>query len=292
MPEPHRHKAIETYHRPGTLAEALELMAGEPGARFVAGRTDLMVRIRDGSLRPASLVSLRNIPELSGVTLGDDGARIGAATPIGDLATDAGLMSSYRVLVEAARALGSVQIRNAATIGGNLCNASPCADTAPPLLVTEATVRIVGPDGERELPIEEFFTGPGLTRLGRDEILAEIKIPPQAPGVRATFLKKGRVAMDLSQVSVAVLLDSDGGSCVRARVAAGSVAPRPIRLREVEAVLEGGALDDARIARAREVAQGEVQPITDVRATAEYRRHMSGVLVQRAVEALTREGTE
>lgn len=272
------------YHRPRTIEEAFRLKQAEPGARWIAGGTDVMVQARGGHAPPA-LISLTAIRELRGITVGE-GARIGALTPFADVAAHAGLRERYPVLVEAASAVGSVQIRNLATIGGNLANASPCADSAPALLVLDARLRIAGPGGAREVPVEQFFRGPGRTCLAPDELLTDVLLDPPGAG-RACFRKKGRVRMDLALASVAVLLELEGGGCRRARVAAGSVAPVPLRLHEVEDLLTSGPLGDGLVARAEEAARRGVAPITDVRGTAEYRRAIVGVFVRRAIQELS-----
>ncbi|MBI5527009.1 MAG: xanthine dehydrogenase family protein subunit M [Deltaproteobacteria bacterium] len=281
-------KSID-YHRPRSLDEAWRLADSVPGARFVAGGTDVMVGLKNKALRPGALISLRAIPGLARMENGTE-TRIGALATIGDIAADPVISERYPVLVQACRRLGSAQVRNVATVGGNLCNASPCADTAPPLLVLEARVRIEGPSGKREMALDEFFRAPGETRLSPGEVLTEVVLPPPAPAARGVFFKLGRVHMDLAKASVAALVEMDGKRCKRARFAAGSVAPVPLRLREVEKVVEGAVVDDKLIARAQEAAMKGVSPITDIRSTAEYRRQIVGVFVRRAIEALSKVG--
>ncbi len=276
------------YHRPATIEEALRLSA-TPNARLIAGGTDVMVRVREGSMRPAALVSLSRVFELQRVEPGPP-LVIGAGVKVADLEANQDVARSFPVLVQAARLLGSVQIRNAATIGGNRCNASPCADLAPPLLVNDARAQIQSGAGVREVPLEDFFVGPRRSVLEPGELLRAVVIDAPPSGSRAVFLKKGRVQMDIALGSVAVLLAVDGSRCARARVAAGSLGPRPMRLREVERVLEKSELDDGTIARAREAAEAEVRPISDVRASADYRRHLAGALLERAVRALVNGG--
>jgi CO/xanthine dehydrogenase FAD-binding subunit len=266
----------EVYHRPTRLEDAVRLVTTRENARYIAGGTDLLV---GGVTPPKRLVSLRSVPELRGVEPG----RIGAATTIGALTRNADLARDYPVLIQAARRLGSEQIRNQATVGGNLCRAAPCADTAPPLLVLEATLEIAGEEDTREVPIDEFFRGPGVTCLEKGEVLTSIHLPPPREGAVGVFLKKGRVRMDLSLASVAVLLEAEDGHCRRVRLAAGSVAPVPMRLREVEEVLEGEALTDELLEEAGDLAARVVMPITDVRSTEAYRRHVTGVYVKRAI---------
>ncbi|MCK9464223.1 MAG: xanthine dehydrogenase family protein subunit M [Proteobacteria bacterium] len=273
------------YVRPHSLAEAHAMRAEIGDARFIAGGTDLMIRIRGGEVRPTALVSLRNIEDLAGVEV-DGGARIGAATTIADVARHAGLLDRFPALVQAARRVGGPAIRNAGTVGGNLCNASPCADTALPLLVYGASLRIEGARGGREIPLEKLFKGPRATSLAPDEIVTHVILPAPSPKATAVFLKKGRVAMDLSVASVAVLLELDGETCRSARIAAGSVAPTPIRLPGAEACLAGKRLTDDVVAAACEAAMREVSPITDVRSTADYRRRIIGVYLKRAAYGL------
>jgi len=276
------------YLRPTTLDEAWRLAASKPGARFIAGGTDVMVRLREGKMRAPTLISLRAIHELGRVETGPP-LVIGAGVRVADLAANAEVARALPVLVDATRSLGSVQIRNVATLGGNLCNASPCADLAPPLLVHEARVRLSSAEGSRELSLEDFFVGPRTSVLLPGEVLRAIVVEPD-PNARAVFLKKGRVQMDIALGSVAVLLETKGLTCVRARVAVGSLGPKPMRLREVEKVLERATLEDRTIALAREAAAREVRPISDVRAGADYRRHLAGALLERGIRTLMNGG--
>jgi carbon-monoxide dehydrogenase medium subunit len=275
------------YLRPRNQAEAQECKARTEGARYLAGGTDLLVRMKEGKEHPAALVSLRGVAGLSGVRHGGV-VRIGAATPIADCLADPALGACFPVLTQAMALMGSVQIRNAATVGGNLCGASPCADTAPPLLVLGArlVVRSAQSGQEQEIPLEEFFLGPRQTRLGPHDLVTAIVLDPPSPEARAVFFKKTRVQMDLALASVAVLLELDGTTCRKARVAAGSLAPTPRRLEAVERVLTGQVLSREVVRRAAEVAQESVAPICDVRAGDDYRRHVTGVFVRRAIEAL------
>ena len=271
------------YHRPASLPDALALARSVPGAAFVAGGTDVIVKVRAGVLAPTALISLRNLAELRGVTLGADGARIGAATPLSELIAHPGLREGWPLLADALRTMGGAQIRNAATLGGNLCNGSSCADSPPALIALGARLRIAGPWGVREVPVEDFHTSPGATVCARDEVVTDVLLDPPTPGARGAFLRKQRVAMDLAQVSVAVWLALEGPRVLQARVVAGAVGPTPIRLAPVEALL----LDEPTrqsVAAAASLAAELVRPITDIRATASYRRHITGVLVRRAVE--------
>jgi len=275
------------YHRPRCLDEARSLKAEIPGSRFIAGGTDLLVQVRNGGQRPTALISLRSMPELVGVTA-DGATRIGAMTSLSELVEHPVIGRRHPLLASALATVGSVQIRNVATLGGNLCNAAPCADGGPPLLVLGARVGIDGPQARREVAVEELFVGPGETCLGADEILAEILVDPPPPGARGIFLKQRRVAMDLALASVAVWLDmaDDGEMCLAARVAVGSVAPTPLRLPRVEAALAGRVLTPELVSEAKALARQDIAPISDVRASADYRRHLTGVLFERAVSTL------
>ena len=274
------------YHRPRTVAEALEVHGSTEGARFIAGGTDLLVRIKDGRARPSALVSLRGIDELGAITVDGGETTIGAQATLTGIATHPTVRERYPVLCEAISTMASVQIRNVATLGGNLCRASPCADGAPPLIVLGARARVTGGAGPREIPVEGLFTGPGQTRLEPGELLTSIVLAPVEQPQRGTSLKQGRVRVDLAFASLAVQLrlGADGETCEEVRIAAGAVAPTPVRLSKVEALLVGERITPGLLHRAYELARDEVRPITDLRATADHRRHISGVLCRRAVE--------
>ncbi len=273
------------YYKPKNLDEAWELHGKTSGARFVAGGTDLMVGIKNAIVKPQAVVSLRSIADLVGVETGDV-TRIGAMTTVTDTIGNQDLASRYPVLIQAARELGSVQVRNVATIGGNLCNASPCADTALPLLVLDASVRLQKPGASRDVPLDQFFTGPKTTCIESGEILTHILLPSPEPDARATFMKRGRVKMDIAVASVAMLLVMDGDKCLKARVAAGSVAPVPLRLGDVEKLLEGAVISGKTANQAQELAQKSISPITDIRSTAEYRTQLVGVYTRRCIEQI------
>jgi carbon-monoxide dehydrogenase medium subunit len=272
-----------SYHKPQTIKDALQLKKAKTGAIYVAGGTDVMVQIKNRELRPSNLISLRNIPDLSHIEV-NGGARIGALTTIADIIQHPTLAQTFPVLAETARRIGSVQIRNIATIGGNLCNCSPCADMALPLLIHEAKVRLQNSDAAREVPIEDFFKGPGESCLLTDEIMTDILLDPPDANAMAVFMKKGRVKMDLAVASVAVLIMMEGNVCLKARVAAGSVAPIPTRLRKVEELLKGSSVTEKTIREAQNIAEVSVAPITDIRSTGLYRREIVSVFVKRSLE--------
>lgn len=273
------------YYKPRSLDEVWELKRKIPNSRFIAGGTDLMVQIKNGELKPSALISLRSIPEFATIEV-NESTRIGALTTISNVITHPRLRHTYPLLVEAARKLGSVQIRNVATIGGNLCNCSPCADMALPLLVLDAKVRLKNPQKNRDIPLNEFFMGPGESCLASDEILADIFLEPPKEKTKGMFLKKGRLKMDLAIASVAILLEMEGDRCRKARIAAGSVAPVPLRLTKVETLLESEPLSQELVEEAQRLTVESVSPITDIRGTEEYRRQIIGVYVKRGLKKL------
>ncbi len=278
------------YHRPRSFDEALQLKSSIEGARYIAGGTDLMVLIKEGFERPAALISLRNIEELRRIEVSDGSVRIGALCTLSEVEQHPALRERFPMLVDAVGTMGSVQIRNCGTIGGNLCHASPCADSAPPLYVLEASAEVGGPEqASRKLNMSELITGPKQTSLGSDDVLRAITIVAQPAGARGVFMRKTRVAMDLTMVNLALWLHSDGDRCLETRMCAGAVGPTPLRLDKVEALLRGEQMSDAIIAQAAALAGESVSPISDIRASAEYRRHIVGVFVERALRSLRQE---
>ncbi len=273
---------------PSSLAEALGLLKQFGAeARVIAGGTDLVVQMKNKLVTPQRVINLLNVPELMGMNRNGRGLRVGALTKHAALENSPSLRDGWGILASAAHKVGSPQIRRLGTLGGNLCNASPAADTAPALLVLEAEASSARPEGERHIPLESFFTGPGLTVLKEDEILKEIFIPEIPANSSWAYLKLGRrKSLDLALVSAAVLLtmDSARGTCHRARVALGAVSPTPIRARKAEKFLEGKKLGEAIIQEAGKIAQQECCPISDIRASAEYRREMVMVIVERAIK--------
>lgn len=276
------------YLEPKRMDEAVAALA-EHGreAALLAGGTDLLVALKADVLRPRVVVNLKRIPGLAEMATENGGIRIGALTTVRAVETSAPINERFPALADAARCLGSVQIRHLATVGGNLCRAAPCSESAPPLMVLRAQVRLDGPRGERTLPLEDFFTGPGQTALAVGEILTEIRVPAPAPGSGAAYLRHSlRPLMDLALVNVAasVTLTRDGRSFADARIVLGSVAPTPIRAPQAEAALRGQAVDEATLERAASLAAEESRPITDVRGTDVYRRAMVRLFTRRALE--------
>jgi CO/xanthine dehydrogenase FAD-binding subunit len=276
------------YHRPTTVAEACQLLAREPEAAILAGGTDLMVHLRQPwrDRRPPAVVNLKRIPELAQVEASDRVIRLGALVSLSALETHPVVGREYPVLPFTARYMGSPAVRNLATLGGNLCNASPAADLSPVLLVLDAQVGIVGSAGERRLALTDFFRGPGLTVLGPGEILSWVKIPRRHAAWRVRYERLDvRRAMDIAIAGAALALRLDpAGLVAEARIALGAVAPTPLRVPAAEAIVVGSRLDGATIARAAATCQTAARPIADVRASTEYRREMVGALVGRGLE--------
>lgn len=282
---------------PKSLDEALDTFRREgEGGRPIAGGTDLVVQLKEGGHKfpyPRYLVSLRRLPELKVLEWREgEGLRLGAGLTMSEVVESALVRERYPALVDGAGIVGSLQTMNMATIGGNACNAAPSADTAPPLLALEARARIVGPEGERVLPVEQFWLGPGRTVLRPGELLVEFLLPPPAPRSAAVYRRHTpRKQMDIAVVGVAVAveLDGDGRALKRARIALGAVAPTPIRARRAEAALEGQAPTPEAIARAAALAREEATPISDVRGSAAFRRHLVEVVTERLLhEAIER----
>jgi carbon-monoxide dehydrogenase medium subunit len=280
-----------TYLAPTTLGEALSLLAKHgQEARVLAGGTDLLLRIKTGQWRPRCVVNIKRIPGLAAIDFDpDSGLRLGALVTAADLVRSEIVQAHYPALAQGAAMMASMQIRNLATVGGNLCNAAPSADLAPPLIALRGAAVIAGPEGQRRVPLDEFFLGPGQTVLARDELLVAITLPFPRPGSAAIYLKNSpRQAMDIAVVGVAVAITRFDGPasnsrCEDVRVVLGAVAPTPLRARRAEALLQGQALTKERVAEAAHTAAQVAQPIDDVRGSVWYRRRMVEVLTRRAL---------
>lgn len=278
------------YYEPETLKEAVTLLGRHNGqASILAGGTDLLIEIKEQIRFPEFVINIKKIPGLDHLTYEDGvGLRIGALVTARAVETSPVIIEKYAGLAQAVIELGSIQIRNRATVIGNLCRASPSADTPPPLIADGALVTIFGPAGERELPLEDFFTGPGQTVLATDEILKEVAVPSPPPRAGKVYIKHGRrKAMELATVGVAVAVNLKGEVCEHIQIVLGAVAPTPIRARTAEDTLRGTVIDEKAIEAAAHAAMEESRPISDVRSSAEYRREMVRVLTGRAIrEAL------
>jgi carbon-monoxide dehydrogenase medium subunit len=254
-------------------------------AKILAGGTDLLVRMKTGQMKPEYVIYIKKVAGLDYIQADEAGLRIGAATSLMDVEGHAAVKTGYSALYEAIRSMAATAIRNMGTIAGNLVNASPAADTAPPLLVYDAVLQLELQDGVRWVPVDEFFLGPGKTCLAPEELLTEISIPPQDPGNGSSFLKLGRVAIDIAKINVAVSLQRSGRDCTSCRIAFGSVAPRPIRIQEAEAVLTGKRMSNELVEAAAQAGAAAIKPISDNRSTREYRLKVSRVILGEALRA-------
>ncbi len=293
------------YIIPKDYAEASALLAtGNGVTRPLSGGTDLLIRARGGFVKPQRVVDLKSLPGMREISQSADGwLIIGAACTMNQVATDPLVAQHYDLLAQACNSVASYQLRNRATIGGNCCNASPAADTAPALYCLDAVAETFGPAGVRRIAIADFFAGPGRTALQPGEFLTTIHLPPAPAGARGAFNKLGRTKIgDISMVSVAVWIDfglpiADFGfeepQAIRnqkskiksVRIALGAVAPTPLRAPEAEAALAADA-SPAGVQRAAALAAAAARPITDIRASADYRRAMVAVLARRGIEAV------
>jgi len=271
-----------------TLRQAVRMLQQHgQQARIVAGSTDFLVRWRAGFWHPDYVVNIQHVPGLSRVAYSArSGLRLGALVTIQTLEQHPAIRRHYPALAAAAASFAGVQVRNLATVGGNICNASPSGDTLPALLVYGAECRLSGPDGNRQVPLDELFTGPGQTVLAQDEVLTEITLPPPSRNTGSLYIKhSARGAMDIATVGVASAVSVDGsGVCTDASIALGAVAPTPLRARGAEDMLRGRTLGPELLQAAAEQAMSQASPIDDVRGTASYRREMVGVLTRRTLE--------
>ena len=270
------------FFEPTTLAEASRLFAAEH-AQLLAGGTDLVIGMKALTETPQSVISLQKIAGLAGITRDRDGVSIGAMTKVRDIELSDEIQNGYTALAEGAAEIGSIQIRNLATIGGNIAHASPAADTVAALLALDARVDIARADGERSVAIDTFFTGPGQTVLRPGELITRFRLPSPASG--SHYIKhKIREVMDLAFIGVASAVEVANGTITGARIGLAAVAPTPIRAREAEALLAGKSLTDALLAEAGEAAAAACSPISDLRCSAEHRREMVDVLTRRTVQ--------
>jgi len=282
------------YEAPNTLEAAVALLAGaNDTARALAGGTDLLIQMRGGRVAPGLLVDIKGIPELRTIVAEDGGFRFGAAVTCMELIEHAAFSATWPGVTDAAKLIGSVQVKGRATVGGNLCNASPAADSVPALIAAGAVARIVGPGGRREARVEDVVTGPGKTTLAAGEIVASIFLPRRAPRSGDAYLRfTPRTEMDIAVVGAGVNLTLDAnGVCSRARLSLGAVAERALLVPEAAAALIGSKVDADALMRLAAAASAACRPIDDKRGTKEFRIKIAGVLARRAaVIALERAG--
>lgn len=272
---------------PQSLNEAIELISKfRSNGIVIAGGTDIHLKMKAGLVSPDVVINIKQIPEFRGLTYDKKkGARIGALSTLRELTRSPEISENYPALSHAASLMASEQIRSFATIGGNLCNAAPSADLAPPLIALNSQMIIIGKSGSRELYVEDFFSGPGSTTLAKGELLQEIIIPP--PIGKTIFIKHSpREFMDISVVCLALNIEMAAGTCRSAKIVLGAVAPTPLRIEKAEKILIGKKINIAAIAKAASITAKESSPIDDVRGSAAYRRRMVEVLTRRGLTSL------
>jgi carbon-monoxide dehydrogenase medium subunit len=271
---------------PGSVDECLQILAKRgPGTKVVAGGTDLLPQLKNGVLKPGWVVDLSAVAELRTISdAADGGLRIGASVTARELEQDARVRSRFPALAESAAMVGSIQVRNLATLGGNLCNAAPSADMAPPLLALDADAVIAGPSGQRRVSMASFFLGVRRTVLAPGELLLEIVVPAQGAQSGGNYLRHTpRRELDIAVVGVASQVTLTGGKCTTARIALAAVAPVPLRATDAEQALVGQPLTPQQIERAADLASGAARPIDDHRGSIEFRNHLVRVLTRRTL---------
>lgn len=277
------------YFAPATVSEAVDLLQQHQGqANILAGGTDLFLRMRHRATTPGVVIDIKRIPELTELSYSDsDGLHIGAAVSHADVVHHEAARQSYGALAEAASWVGSRQTRHRGTVVGNLCNASPAADTAPALLAYRAAVKIAGPNGERDVPIESFFQGPGQTVLAPAEMVTGLVLPPSGAHGWG-FLRRTRTAIDIALVSSCAVITASNGTCEEVRIGLGAVAPTPIRAQRAEDALRGQQPTEALTQTVGQTAASDCSPISDVRCSGDYRKSMVEVLTRRCVQSALR----
>jgi CO/xanthine dehydrogenase FAD-binding subunit len=276
-----------TYSAPTSVDDAVKLLAGSSGlAKVLSGGTDLLVQLRSGRLKPELIVDTKKIPGILGIREEGGGFVVGAATPGAVVEAHAGMNKAWPGVVEALDLIGSTQVQGRCSLAGNLCNASPAADSVPALYASGATAVVVGSKGRREIPVEQVPAGPGRTTLARDEFILEFKFPPRPAHSSDAYLRFiPRTEMDIAVVGcgISVTLD-DKGVCTAARCSLGAVAPTVLLVKEMADALIGHTLDDATLAAIDSAAQAACKPINDKRGTIEYRTKVAGVLARRVAK--------
>ncbi len=272
---------------PESLDDCLRLLAERgPETKLLAGGTDLLPQMKNGVLMPKRVIDLSGVARVKILESDAKGLRIGAAVPARQLEQDPRVRAGYVSVAESAALVGSLQVRNLATVGGNLCNAAPSADMAPPLVALEAQAVIAGPHGERRVALSDFFTGVCTTVLGPDELLVEIVAPAPGPHSGGSYIRHTpRRELDIAVVGVASQVTLANGVCAKARIALAAVAPTPVRATTAEAALEGRPLTPELIERAAELAAQGATPISDQRGSEDFRRHLVRILTRRTLTA-------
>jgi len=273
------------YFAPESLEEACRLLEEMEGACLMAGGTDLKIKLKNSTLKPKTIIGLKKIKGLDRIVFtGKKGLIIGATALLADVASSNVIKKRYPAIATAAGETANVQIRNMGTVAGNICNAAPSAENAPPLIAMNAEAKLFSLKGERQVPMDGFFNGPGLTDIRFGEILTSILVPPSPPRSGASYQHiSPRGKVDISAVGVGAMMTVKGQVCEEVRIALGAVAPIPMRAIQTEKLIKGKKITAAIIEKAGASASKESKPISDVRASAEYRREMVNVLTKRAV---------
>jgi CO/xanthine dehydrogenase FAD-binding subunit len=280
------------YEAPKTLRAALALLSGANG-RLMAGGTDLLIQMRSGRIEPELLVDIKGLPELRAIAVKRGGFQFGSAVTGMELIEHEAFARAWPGVIDGVKLIGSIQVKGRATVGGNVCNASPAADSIPALIAAGAVARIIGPEGKRDVPVEDIPTGPGRTSLARGEILVSFLLPKRLPRSGDAYLRfTPRTEMDIAVVGAGVNLTLDRkGICTHARVSLGAVAERALLVPEAAAALLGAKVDDAALGRLAAAASAACRPIDDKRGTKEFRIKVAGVMARRAAQiALQRAG--
>lgn len=275
------------YQAPTSLDDAIRILAEHNGqARPLAGGTDLIDHVRTGRLAPDVVLDVKKLPELNVLEVSDQGLRLGAAVPCYRIYGNEQIARDYAALCDATRIIGGIQIQSRASVGGNLCNSGPAADSTPALIALQAVCEITGPNGTREVPVEQFCTGPGQNVLDRGELLVALKFPPRSPNSGShyrRFIPRNEMDIAVVGVGAAVVLDESGENFVSARIGLGAVAPTPLFAEEAGNALAGQPVDDETIRRAADAARSIISPIDDMRGTKEFRQHVTAVLTERVI---------
>lgn len=275
------------YFVPRTLESALSILAEQgEDAHLFAGGTDVMVKMSAGRLRPKAIIRLMDVEGLDGINVHpEEGLTLGATARLAEVASHPDILNHYPALAHSVQVMANEEVRHMATVAGNLCNAAPSADTAPPLIAMGAEVTLASLNGERRLPLDQFFKGPGLTAIQHGEIMTSIHIPPPSPKSGASYMRiSARCGVDIAAVGVGVMVAFNGKGLKDARVVLGAVAPFPMRATKTEDLLKSRRWTQDLIADGGEMAAEEAKPISDVRASAEWRKKMVAVLTMRSLE--------
>jgi CO/xanthine dehydrogenase FAD-binding subunit len=273
------------YLDPKTLDEAINLLDyyKDKSARILAGGTDLLVKMKTIDLKTAYLINIKNIPELNFIDT-SDGLKIGATVPLSHIERIEKLQERYPALYEGIKSMAAIAVRNMGTMAGNICNASPAADTVPPLIAYGAEIKLVNKRGERTVLVEDFITGVSKTVIETDELVTQVNIPEMKKNSGSAFSKKGRVTADIAKINLAVCLEREDDFCKDCKIVLGSVAVKAIRAKEAEDLLKGQTVSPSLIDKIAKKASEEIKPIDDIRSSLEYRTEIARVIVEDTIK--------